>query len=276
MISTIQFNIEKVLALDEAVYILGPRISNDKISDGKCVSECWNKFMKDSKDGYDKWVESSGDDWKVERYDIINHLIKKYNYLNYLEIGICDGATFSKIDIEHKDGVDPNPLNAEGERLTNYRISSDDFFDLIRGHDIKYDIIFIDGLHHDYQVYRDIMNSLNHLTADGTIVCHDMNPLFEVTQLKRSFVGAGMWNGDCWKAWAKLRTENVGVEMKVVDTDHGVGIIRFGKQELFDTSNVQHLLQPKDKSAMFLLLNEHRKELLNLISVDEFFKEYKL
>ena len=106
---------------------------------------------------------------EVKRYDIINYLIKKYNLINYLEIGVFKGENIREIKAIHKDGVDPGvegytPLEA------NYPITSDEFFNLIKGHeDIKYDIIFIDGLHHVDQVEKDIKNALNHVVKDGLI-----------------------------------------------------------------------------------------------------------
>ena len=208
----------------------------------------------------------------MKRFDVINYFIKKNNYLNYLEIGVRDGDCFSKIKISHKDAVDPMPVR-EGQQLTNYTISSDEFFNFIKNHDIKYDIIFVDGQHHDDQVYKDICNALNHLTPNGTIVCHDMNPLYFVTAMKRGFEGVGQWNGDCWRAWTKLRTENTNITMEVVNTDHGVGIIRNGNQQLFEVKD-KSLLNVYDGSATWELLDKHRKELLNLISIEEFYNKY--
>jgi hypothetical protein len=198
--------------------------------------------------------------WKVERVDIINHLIKKFNYVNYLEIGVNNGDCIRKITAKHKDGVDPG-VECPNPPEVNYPMTSDDFFKLIHPDDIKYDIIFIDGLHHGTQVYKDIKNALNYITDQGTIVCHDMNPQWEITQRKHAVVPC--WNGDCWKAWAQLRSELTNYNMQVVDTDHGVGIIRKGKQECISL--------PKDELDLdFWYLDSNRKELLNLITVDEF------
>ena len=81
----------------------------------------------------------------MKRTDIINHLIKKNNYKRYLEIGVRNpDENLNKITVEHKDGVDP-------AGNCNYPIPSDDFFNQL-DIDVKYDIIFIDGLHLDYQV----------------------------------------------------------------------------------------------------------------------------
>ena len=76
--------------------------------------------------------------WKIERTDIINQLVKKYKYTNYLEIGVNDGTNIRKVLCEHKDGIDPG-IETTNPPEVNYPIDSNSFFDLIRGHDIKYD-----------------------------------------------------------------------------------------------------------------------------------------
>lgn len=216
---------------------------------------------------YLSWKQSNTV-WKLHRWDIINHFIEKFNYVNYLEIGVRNGDAFRRVIAEHKDGVDPGIEGANPPDV-NYPITSDDFFSLIKDHDIKYDIIFIDGLHHDYQVYNDIKNSLNHLTPNGTIICHDMNPRWEIVQRKRFYPGVGTWNGDCWKAWVKLRTELVSYSMEVIDTDHGVGIIRKG------VNNKLPITVDNFDELTFDMLDDNRSELLNLISVDQFLDCYK-
>jgi hypothetical protein len=221
------------------------------------------------KQEYLEWKQlcaSRGWHWKLYRHDIINHFIELNNYVNYLEIGVHNGTCIRKINALHKDGVDPG-IETNLPPEVNYPITSDEFFALINGHDIKYDIIFIDGLHHDYQVYKDIKNSLNHLTPYGTIICHDMNPMWEIVQRKERVVGA--WNGDCWKAWIKLRNEVSDITMQVVDTDNGVGIIQFGKQTCIS-------LDTDAFDLTYDYLDDNRKYLLNLISIDEFYEKYKI
>ena len=64
----------------------------------------------------------------MHRWDIINHIIEKNNYNNYLEIGVrWPNDTFNKINISHKDAVDPEPKGPE----INYPVTSDKFFKLI-------------------------------------------------------------------------------------------------------------------------------------------------
>ena len=188
----------------------------------------------------------------MKRTDIINHLIKKNNYKRYLEIGVRNpDENLNKITVEHKDGVDP-------AGNCNYPIPSDDFFNQLDV-DVKYDIIFIDGLHLDYQVEQDITNSLKHLNEGGTIVMHDCSPIKEEHQVEEYVVGK-TWNGTTWKAYVKFRMTDENLSMCVVDTDHGVGVITKGKQTLY----------PKSDILDFKLLDENRKEILNLITPEKF------
>jgi len=55
------------------------------------------------------------------RWDLIDYLIKKNNYTDYLEIGCDQNQLFSKIKIKNKVGVDPFSGG-------NIRKTSDQFF----------------------------------------------------------------------------------------------------------------------------------------------------
>ena len=204
----------------------------------------------------------------VKRWDLINHLIKNYDFLNYLEIGVNDGVCIRKINAPHKDGVDPSPGSEVGGMDVpeiNYPITSDEFFNFIKGHDIKYDVIFIDGLHHSDQVDKDIKNSLNHLVPNGFIILHDCNPPEFVNQVVPRI--SGTWNGDVWKSVVKLRCTKPNLEIKVVDTDWGVGVVKQGQQEIYDKVSLEECLE-------WSYFDSHREELLNIIPVDNFYKTY--
>ncbi len=187
------------------------------------------------------------------RTDVINHLIEKHGYKTYLEIGVFNGTNLRNVNAEYKIGVDPEP-NWSGEGVTDYRMDSDSFF--LENED-TFDIIFIDGLHHEEQVTKDIMNALAILNKGGSIVCHDMNPEEEIFQvLPRQ---SEIWLGDCWKSWVHLRAE-LEYSMFVVDTDFGCGIIQEG-DPISVTIN---------GDLTYDNLNRNRKEWLNLISVKDF------
>jgi hypothetical protein len=214
-------------------------------------------------------IEKYSDPKGTKRWEIINYLIKQNNYINYLEIGVNDALCIRQINIPHKDGVDPYPGSEVGGGIfpeVNYPIPSDDFFEFIKDHDIKYDIIFIDGLHHSDQVDKDIVNSLKHIQSNGTIVLHDCNPPKYETQLVPR--QTGIWNGDVWKSLVKLRYSNSNIIIDTVDTDWGVGIIQFGKQKLYDKVSLEQSLD-------YFYFDKNRDELLNIISVEEFYKKYK-
>ena len=193
------------------------------------------------------------------RFDIINYLIEKNNYVSYLEIGVRDPkACFDRIIAKYKDGVDPNFDYPEIKHI----MTSDEFFTLLKDKDVKYDIIFVDGEHLYYQAKIDVLNSLNHLTDNGTIVMHDCSPPTEWHQRGvEKWDGNEAWNGTVWKAYVELRCTRADLNMCVVDTDYGVGVIQRGNQSIW--------LDRPDKFN-YEYLNNNRKELLNLVSVEEF------
>lgn len=196
---------------------------------------------------------------KIKRFDIINYLVEKYKLVNYLEIGVFQGENIRKIKAPYKNGVDPG---VEGYVVpeVDYPMTSDEFFELIKGHDdIKYDIIFIDGLHHSDQVIKDIENSLNHLVKNGFIVLHDCNPSSYETQLiPRQTIA---WTGDVWKAFVDFKLNNKEFPCYVIDTDFGVGVIKNSSsiKPIFTSSDISWDQFFKDK-----------KQILNLVTWEEF------
>jgi hypothetical protein len=169
----------------------------------------------------------------MQRYDIINKLIKENNFKSYLEIGVRNPAyCFDLIDCETKEGVDPG-IEFEANPV-KYPYESDTFFEKLESNeldkdpDFKWDIIFIDGLHVSYQVLRDIKNSLKHLSPNGFIVLHDCNPQ-DIFFAREDYSVNGRpaaWNGTVWKALHYLRV-NSSLDICTLNTDCGCGIIRF-------------------------------------------------
>lgn len=188
------------------------------------------------------------------RDELINYLIEKSQAKSYLEIGICDGTNHKKIKCLSKVGIDP----VSSSNCVTHRVTSDSFFAKNKS---NFDVIFVDGLHVNDQVYRDITNSLKFLNKNGFIVCHDMNPPSELHQRVPRPKNQRQWNGDCWKAWTKLRTERSDISMYVVDIDWGCGVIKYGKQELFEVKN---------ETLDYSFLEKNRNKLLNLVTAEEF------
>ena len=194
------------------------------------------------------------------RTSIINHLIKKNNYRKYLEIGVRKGNNFNKINVDYKVGVDPSPL-FESENL--YKLTSDEFF---KNNNTKFDIIFLDGLHLEDQVDKDISNSLKVLSNNGIIIMHDCNPPSKFHQREEYEVSGTFpaWNGTVWRSFVKLRMKSSSLKLHCVDCDWGVGIITKG-----NSKKISYI-----ESLDYNNLEKDRVNLLNLISVEKFLEIY--
>ena len=147
------------------------------------------------------------------RWDLIEYLINKYKYSDYLEIGCDQDQLFSKVKIKNKTGVDPTNGG-------NIRKTSDEFF---KENKKKFDIIFIDGLHTYNQVKKDILNSINCLKDEGIVLVHDCMPDSLSKQAVPRYRMS--WNGDVWKAIVDLR-QNENLEIYTCKIDQGIGVIK--------------------------------------------------
>ena len=182
---------------------------------------------------------------------IINHLITKFQFENYLEIGCAANRNFTAIRVKNKVGVDPVSGGT-------HRMYANEFF---LKNTIIFDLIFIDGLHHKEQVLADIKNSLHCLNPKGMILIHDMLPTSELMQkVPRETKN---WTGDGWKAFVEFR--NVYKQFTcVIDTDFGLGFIRPNKEG--------QILKPKVllKDLTWDNFTQNKEKWLGIISVENF------
>ncbi len=180
-----------------------------------------------------------------KRHDIINFLLTLTNSKQYLEIGVRNpDDNFNHILCEHKYSVDPGIEYLDYK--VNFKMTSDVFFESLKtselelSKDIKFDVIFIDGLHLAQQVERDIQNSLNFINDHGFIVLHDCNPPTEFHQREdyyfRNSPAKGFWNGTTWKAFYKFRHLQ-DLYSICFDTDWGIGVLSKRKWPMFNTLN---------------------------------------
>ena len=144
----------------------------------------------------------------------------------YLEIGVARNTVFNCIPlkIENKIGVDP--VNGGTHRMT-----SDNFF---LENKIKFDVIFIDGLHHYKQCQKDCLNSLKFLNPGGIILLHDFLPQNSYEELipkKQS-----SWTGDVWKVAVEL-TQSKNIDFCIANIDKGVGIVKPSKNYEYKINN---------------------------------------
>jgi len=168
-----------------------------------------------------------------KRTCIINLLLSiQKEKTQYLEIGLRNPAdNYNDIIADKKYSVDPG--RGYEENLADYKMTSDEFFELLSNDKIlsptiRFDVIFIDGLHFAEQVNRDIANSLKFLKDDGFVVVHDCNPPTEWHARENyhyyNTPARKDWNGTTWKAFLKWRC-NSSVNSCCIDSDWGVGIL---------------------------------------------------
>lgn len=211
----------------------------------------------------------------MNRIELINLLLTKFQDKNYLEIGINTGKTFSQINALFKVGVDPIPASKLVKSLLNdntlyFSKTSDLFF--MKDAPILYNnkilnVVLIDGLHEWKQVIKDVDNTLKYTNTDSYIILHDCNPSSEERQLvPRQSKG---WNGDVWKAIVHLRTR-LDIDVCVLNADQGLGIIK--KRQYNNTSPELIFSDNEFENLTYKDLEKDRKDLLNLKEVKEYFK----
>ena len=131
--------------------------------------------------------------FSINCYDWINNL-KHKNIKNYLEIGAFEGLSILFLNKNFRPkrihAVDTwKGSNEHGEEtvfskviknyksntkklrnIKNFRMTSNAFF---KKDNIKYDLIYIDGLHSRVQVNKDLINSLKLAHEKSIIICDD-------------------------------------------------------------------------------------------------------
>lgn len=209
---------------------------------------------------------------KPLRYDVINYLLSCLgkNETNYLEIGVRNPEdNFNLIESSTKYSVDPG-VEFE-ENPVDFNMTSDQFFEKLRAgkilnENIKFDVIFIDGLHLAEQVERDIYNALDFLDDNGFVVLHDCNPPSEWHARDNFSYGltpAGLqWSGTTWKAFVAYREDNAH-QACCIDSDWGIGVIH--KKINFKPNG-----KVKNKFFEFSVFEQNKIKSLNLKSYDEF------
>jgi hypothetical protein len=124
----------------------------------------------------------------------LNDLVEKYQYKNYLELGIAQAETWNNVHAENKVGVDANPkCEIDGVVIS----TTDEYFSKL-DNDVEFDLVFIDACHEKHHVKNDFLNSFDHLSDNGIIAFHDINSWTEQGALPYSS------HGDCYEFWISL------------------------------------------------------------------------
>jgi hypothetical protein len=150
------------------------------------------------------------------RTEIINEIIANNQFKTYLEIGLGNCKNFDAINCDKKIGVDPLVIREKCLHLT-----SDEFFEINL---IKFDLIFIDGLHHADQLEKDIFNAYNCLTPGGIILIHDVNPTTsQMQQIPRG--DQVQWTGNVWRCAVGFKLKYPKIKSEFIPEKYGLFVI---------------------------------------------------
>ena len=225
-------------------------------------------------------------------HTFLNQIIAQKGYKSYLEIGVDDpNNNFNHIQCERKVGVDPynddtgchawDRANKEAliaridPKALFYRATSDDFFEILKTHNepvSKFDLIYIDGLHLEEQVDKDIANALRFVSPHGMIVLDDVPPANEYEEKTPPDPGQP-WRGTVWRSFAKLRMDQLWTTGK---NRHGLYTVKSIFKSIIlpyrQQTPVYENADFPNPTLSFEFLKAYEDELLNNISQDEFFK----
>jgi len=203
----------------------------------------------------------------IQKIELINYFTSKIRNCRYLEIGSLRHETFLGVQAAIKHDVEPFPPTMIAP---TFLMSSDHFFSsekyILQGTSLIpriYDVIFIDGLHLAEQVISDVFNASNMLVDSGYIILHDCYPQKEAHQTRTQT--DNLWMGDVWKAQTWLVKQFPDRVCTIEDSDCGCGIIKGALQ--FEIPDSKLVLEPTWKD-----FEDHKKQMLNLISWDEYVK----
>ncbi|MGJ8666531.1 MAG: class I SAM-dependent methyltransferase [Patiriisocius sp.] len=175
---------------------------------------------------------------------------------NYLEIGTYTGISLLPAKAWNKIAIDPKFKISRKRKLkwalknttnlTNrfFEKTSDAFFAENKAYLKKrapFDLMFVDGLHTFRASLQDVLNCLSYLDKDGIVMMHDCFPPNEVAALPansfqevKNMKLEGFtfeWCGDVWKTIYYLKKKYPKTLLvDVVNTDYGLGIVRFNKK----------------------------------------------
>ncbi len=216
----------------------------------------------------------------LQKYDMINALAKKNGYQSYLEIGTTStGGRFWKIDkkqlrVCHRLLYRCPEQFIDGDEIT-YRSANESIENLLPSSP-WYDVVFVDPWHSFECSMRDLQAGLSVLQEDGVMIVHDCCP--PSREYARPKPVEGGWCGVTYCAYIEFLLSRPDLIYYTVDTDYGCGVVKKKPREetpkpeprLTDELAERWRNQRSQNADMYELFCNHKQELLNLISVEDF------
>lgn len=185
----------------------------------------------------------------VTRRRAVQGLLNLFHEPSYLEIGVNEGATFTKVKARRKVAVDPVflfdvPEAAAADPASEFHeVTSDEYFGTIVDPSERFDVIYLDGLHTFEQTLRDFTNAVHHLAPNGAIVVDDVCPVSYLASLPdrdnyfkvRNFLDVTdkSWMGDVYRLVFFVETFYQHMSYATIADNHGQAVIwRERRQEV--------------------------------------------
>jgi len=222
------------------------------------------------------------------KMDIVKLLRKKYRLGPFLEISTpTTGLSFA----EMKDAVPDAhrlvyncPIGADDGEPYTFRTEATNSRELMAAvlaaneNNPCYEIVFVDPFHTYTSSSIDLWGAFALLRSGGIMVVHDCNPVD--ASLASPEFAPGFWCGSTYAAFIDFLLCHAGLSFYTVDTDFGCGVI-YKDRQLPDGSLRAHIgardrlaigwnATQNDDAARFDFFSRHRRDLLNLKSIDEF------
>ena len=165
--------------------------------------------------------------WSVRR---IAEIAKIRHAKTYLEIGVFKGNTLKSVPIPIRVGVDPFPLFNPTNTPPGVKVvvsTSDSFFRWLPRR-VRFDVVFLDGLHKARQTLKDFWNAARHSNQSTVFLIDDVYPDSDLTampsqrqsRLAKRLAGleTSRWHGDVWKVLIALEQVFPEFSFRVVNS----------------------------------------------------------
>lgn len=236
----------------------------------------------------------------LSKMEIINRLAVRHGFTRYLELCTSKTGHFYRL-LDRRALPTAHrlmyycPAGYEDGLAIDFRtegMNIGECISEISAKGLRYDIILVDPFHDYASSYRDLAAAFDLLDAGGMLVVHDCRPP-NIAVATPEFI-EGEWCGVTYKAYLDFVFAR-RLDYSTVDTDYGCGIVRkldrqsrwarflrttasfLDRDPQRRSERRQSILLRQqwrdignDFDRAFSFFEKHQKQLLNLISSDEF------
>jgi hypothetical protein len=215
--------------------------------------------------------------------DVINLLIRKYQFTSFLEISVpTTGLRFGEVTSEtlerrHRIVYNCPPEFDDGHEVTwRSANTSLDAITKTLPAALRYDVVLVDSFHSHECSARDLRFASSMVSERGLIVMHDAAPPILRATIP-DFI-EGPWAGQSYAALIDFLLSHPERSVYVVSVDWGVAIIGspMGKPLGPEVPSQAWRALPDNYEERFTFFVANRKALLNLINWNEFLKREQL